>query len=168
MNEVLQVLMIYRSLPQQYRQRLLIRLLRPFLQFRQRTTAYRMPHHQERIRRQPHDPGNIPSRYLERFGAHHHRPFAKLFETDAVMQTARRARASIAKPGNQKIHLARRLSQHPGRCRSTRVRLRIHWAHDAAMPRHEQSSELTQHFHRVQLVVFQDADGPAQPRGQRR
>jgi hypothetical protein len=32
---------------------------------------------------------------------------------------------------------------------------------DAAMPRLEQSGDLAQHFHRVQLAVFQDADGLA-------
>ena len=89
---------------QEDRQRLPIRHLRPLLQFHQRAAPNRMLQHQERIRRQPHDAGDIARRHLERFSAQHHRPLAKLLETNAVMQTARRARASIAKAGDQKIH----------------------------------------------------------------
>src|SRR5262249_50830162 len=77
-----------RSLSQQNPQRLPIRDLRPFLQLRHGATADRMPHHQEGISGQAHDPGDVARCHLERFSAQHHRAFAKLFEADAVMQTA--------------------------------------------------------------------------------
>ena len=42
---------------------------------------------------------------LKRLGAEHHGTFTQLLETDSVMQTARGTAASIAKAGDQKIHL---------------------------------------------------------------
>ena len=75
------------------------------LDLRQRPAADRMLDHHERILGKPHHAGDILRGDLERFGAEHHGAFTQLLETDSVMQTARGTAASIAKAGDQKIHL---------------------------------------------------------------
>ena len=79
----------YCSIPQQDGQRLLVGDFRPDLEFRQGATADRMLDREERVIRQAEDARNVTRRHFERLGAEHHRPLAKLFEADAVVQTAR-------------------------------------------------------------------------------
>ena len=115
-----------------------IRDLRPRPELRQCAAADRMLHHQKRIIRQPHNSCDVSGRHLERFGAQNQRPFPKLFKADAVMQTARRARASIAEPGNQKIHFRGGLGENARGRGGTGVRLRVNRSERAAVMRLEQ------------------------------
>jgi hypothetical protein len=84
-----------------------------------------MLHHQERIIRQPHNSSDVSRRHLERFRAQNQRPFPKLFKADAIMQTARRARASIAGPSNQEIDFRGGLGENARWRGSAGVRLRV-------------------------------------------
>jgi hypothetical protein len=78
-----------RSNLQQDRQGLFVGDPRAGLELWQGATADGVPDHQEGITRQTQHACNIARRHLEGLGAQHHRSLAELFETNAVVQTAR-------------------------------------------------------------------------------
>jgi hypothetical protein len=78
-----------RSSLQQDRHGLLIGDLCACLELRQGATADRVLDPQEGITWQTEYAGNIARRHLEGLGAQYHRSLAELFETNAVVQTAR-------------------------------------------------------------------------------
>jgi hypothetical protein len=74
---------------QQDRHGLVVGDLCTCLELQQSATADGVLDPQEGITRKTEHAGNIARRHLERFGAQHHRSLAELFETNAVVQTAR-------------------------------------------------------------------------------
>ncbi|MCY4060078.1 MAG: hypothetical protein OXG44_19000, partial [Gammaproteobacteria bacterium] len=60
-----------------------------FTNLRGRTTAEGMIKNETGVVGKTHKAGDVPRRDLKRFGAKNHRPFSRLLEGDAVMQTAR-------------------------------------------------------------------------------
>ena len=64
-------------------------MLRERFDFRQRPAADRVLDHDERIVRQAQHARDVVRSHLERFSAKHNSALAKLFEADAIMQTAR-------------------------------------------------------------------------------
>jgi hypothetical protein len=126
-----------RSSLQEDRQSLPISDFRPHLEPRQCAAANRMLHHQKRIIRQSHNSCDVSCRHLERFGAQNQRPFSKLLKADAVMQTARRAGASIAEPSYQEINFRGGLIEDARRRWCAGVGLGINGAKLATVPRLE-------------------------------
>ena len=104
-------------------QGLIIGIFRPRPDLRLGARANRVVDHQERIVRQAQQAGNVLCRHLKRVGAKDDGAFSKLLEADAVMQTARRTRASVTQTGNQEVHLAGSLLQRLARRRRAGVRL---------------------------------------------
>ena len=74
---------------EQDRQRLLIRFLGEHLDLGRRAAADRMLDHDERIVGQAHHTCDVARRDLKRVSAQDDCALAKLFEADAIMQTAR-------------------------------------------------------------------------------
>ena len=91
------------------------------------TATQRVGQNDERVVRESHHPGDIAGRDLKRFGAKNHRPFSGLLEGDAVMQTARRATASVAGCGDEIVALRREIGQQLPRCRRRGVVLGGQW-----------------------------------------
>ena len=89
--------------------------------------------HQKRIVRQAKHSGNIARRHLKRVCTENDCGLAELFEANAVMQTARRARASVAKSCDQEINLLAGFGQCRGRRRGAGVKFGIDWGDNAAM-----------------------------------
>ena len=78
-----------RSSLQQDRHGLFVGDLGAGLKLRHGATANGVLDHQEGITRQTQHARDVPRRHLEGLGTQHHRSLAKLFETNAVVQTAR-------------------------------------------------------------------------------
>ena len=84
---------------------------RAFRDLLRSTASERMLENGERIVRQAHHAGDVARGDLERHGAKHHGPFAGLLEGDAVMQTARRATASVTRRSDQVVAFRRKVGQ---------------------------------------------------------